>query len=61
MRQAVNYWFGENATYMFLFAQTDNGKTCRVRTEKRDNELPEHTEHRLIIRMQKLYKLTTAY
>lgn len=60
MRQAKKYWFAESPTRMALLAQDPDGKIHRVTTAKK-NEPPFKTEHRLIIRMQKIHELTTEY
>lgn len=61
MRQAADYWFGQDALHWALIAYEDNGKSHIVKTRKRDNEHPEQAEHRLIIMMKKKHGLITAY
>jgi hypothetical protein len=61
MKQSTNYWFGQNASHMYLFAQDETGKTFRVRTMPKDNEPQVLTEHRLICSMHKKHNLITAY
>jgi hypothetical protein len=61
MTQAINWWFAQNYTHMFLFAQDESGKTHRCRTLWKDGEPTEQAEHRLIVMMQKKHGITTAY
>ena len=61
MTQAINWWFAQNYTHMFLFAQDETGKTHRVKTICKDDEPIEKAEMRCILRMQKKHGLSTEF